>query len=246
MVMNPEAYVEMAATESAHWWFRGRRRILDSIIGSMALPDAARILEAGSGTGGNLSMLSHHGSVSAFEMDDRARELAAEKASGRFILRAGSCPHAIPFPGEQFDLICMFDVLEHIDEDVATLAALRTHLAVGGRVLVTVPAYPWLWGAHDVFLHHKRRYTSRSLRQALAAGGLAVDRVTYFNMLLLPLAVLARLKDRLIARKRSSGTTAPLAPVNAALGAIFSSERHLLTALNLPAGVSLLAIAHAA
>lgn len=244
--MNPEAYVEMAATESTHWWFRARRRILDRIIDSLALPHAARILEAGSGTGGNLSMLSRHGSVSAFEMDDSARELAAEKAAGRFILRAGSCPHDIPFPGEQFDLICMFDVLEHIDEDVLTLAALRTHLAVGGRVLVTVPAYPWLWGVHDEFLHHKRRYTSRGLRQALAAGGLAVDRITHFNMLLLPLAILARLKDHLMPIKRSSGTAVPPAPVNAALGAILSSERHLLATLNLPAGVSLLAIAHAA
>lgn len=244
--MNPEAYVEMAATESTHWWFCGRRRILDRVIDSLALPRAARILEAGSGTGGNLSMLSRHGSVSAFELDDHARELAVEKTAGRFTLRSGSCPHDIPFPGEQFDLICMFDVLEHVDEDVPTLAALRTHLAAGGRVLVTVPAYPWLWSAHDVFLHHKRRYTSRSLRQALVASGLAVDRITYFNMLLLPLAALARLMDRLVPRKRSSGTAVPLAPVNAALGAIFSSERHLLTTRNLPAGVSLLAIAHAA
>lgn len=244
--MHPEAYLEMAATESTHWWFRGRRRIIDRVIDSMALPRAARILEAGSGTGGNLSMLSHHGSVSAFELDDHARELATEKTAGRFTLRSGSCPHDIPFPGEQFDLICMFDVLEHIDEDVPTLAALRTHLAAGGRVLVTVPAYPWLWSSHDAFLHHKRRYTLRSLRQALAAGGLTVDRITYFNMLLLPLAVLGRLKDRLMPRERSSGTAVPPAPVNAALGAILSSERNLLTRFDLPAGVSLLAIAHAA
>lgn len=244
--MNPEAYVEMAATEATHWWFRGRRRILDRVIDSMALPRAARILEAGSGTGGNLLMLSKYGSVSAFEMDDNARKLAAGKAAGRFTLRAGCCPRDIPFPGEQFDLICMFDVLEHIDEDVQTLAALRNRLAPGGRVLVTVPAYPWLWSAHDVFLHHKRRYTTRSLRRVFAESGLVIERISYFNMLLLPLAALARLKDRFMPRKRSSGTEIPAAPINSALRAIFSSERHLLTRFNLPAGVSLMAIARAA
>lgn len=243
--MHPEAYVDMATTESTHWWFRGRRQILDRVIGAMALPEAARILEAGCGTGGNLLMLSRHGSVSAFEMDDIARKHATEKTASRFTLRAGRCPHDVPFVGEQFELICMFDVLEHIDEDVQSLAALRHRLAPGGRLLVTVPAYPWLWSAHDVFLHHKRRYTARSLRRAFAEGGLAIERISYFNMLLLPLAALARVKDRFMPRKRSSGTEVPAAPINATLRAIFASERHLLTRFYLPAGVSLMAIARA-
>jgi SAM-dependent methyltransferase len=243
--MHPEAYVEMAATEAAHWWFRGRRQILDGVIGAMGLPGSARILEAGSGTGGNLAMLARHGEVSAFEMDPHARKLAADKATGRFTLRAGSCPHDIPFPGEQFDLVCMFDVLEHIDEDVKTLAALRDHLAPGGRMLITVPAYQWLWSAHDTFLHHKRRYTARSLRQTFADSDLAVDRITYFNTLLLPLAAVARLKDRIAPGERSTGAGMPAAPVNSMLRGIFSSERRLLSRFNLPAGVSLMGIAHA-
>jgi SAM-dependent methyltransferase len=243
--MNPEAYVEMAATESTHWWFRGRRRIIDYIIETLALPRSARILEVGSGTGGNLLMLSRHGSVSAVEMDDNARKLAAENAASQFTLRAGSCPHDIPFPGEQFDLICLFDVLEHIDEDVETLAVLRDHLAPDGRMLITVPAYQWLWSAHDVFLHHKRRYTARTLRRVFTDSGLCVDRITYFNTLLLPLAALARLKDRIAPGERSSGTGIPAQPVNSMLYAIFSCERRLLTRFNLPAGVSLMGIAHA-
>jgi len=243
--MNPEAYVEMAATESRHWWFRGRRKILDRIIESMALPRPARILEVGSGTGGNLMMLSRHGDVSALEMDENARKLSLEKTQGRVTIRAGNCPHDIPFPGEQFDLICMFDVLEHIDEDVQTLAALRNHLAPGGRMLVIVPAYQWLWSAHDVFLHHKRRYTASALRRVLTEGGLSVDRITYFNTLLLPLAIVARLKDRIASRKRSSGTKVPASFINSALYAIFSSERRMLASFNLPAGISLIGIARA-
>lgn len=243
--MNPEAYAEMAAAESTHWWFRGRRRILDHIIETLSLPHSARILEVGSGTGGNLPMLSRHGSVSAVEMDDKARKLSTEKADVSVTLRAGSCPHDIPFPGEQFDLICLFDVLEHIDEDVETLAVLRNHLAPGGRMLITVPAYQWLWSTHDVFLHHKRRYTARALRRVLSGSGLSVDRITYFNTLLLPLAALARLKDRIAPGERSSGTGIPAQPVNSLLYAIFSCERRMLTRFNLPAGVSLMGIAHA-
>lgn len=212
----------------------------------MALSEAARILEVGSGTGGNLLMLSRHGHVSAMEMDDRARQIAADKTGGAFVIRPGHCPDDIPFHGEQFDLICLFDVLEHIEEDVATLAALRSHLAPGGRLLITVPAYQWLWGPHDVHLHHKRRYTARRLRKVFSDSGLRIDRVSYFNTLLLPLAALGRLLDRVVSNGKSSGTKTPAAPINAALETLFASERHLLKRLNLPAGVSLLGIAHAA
>lgn len=244
-VVNPEAYLEMAATESRHWWFRARRKILERIIESMRLPGSARILEVGSGTGGNLMMLSRHGSVLGLEMDENARRLASEKTRGQFTIRAGNCPDNIPFRGEQFDLICMFDVLEHINEDVETLAALRRHLAPGGRMLISVPAYPWLWSTHDTFLHHKRRYTARTLRQVFDKSGLGIDRITYFNTLLLPLVALARLKDRIVSREKSSGTGVPTPFVNSLLYAIFSSEGHMLTLFNLPAGVSLLGIVRA-
>jgi SAM-dependent methyltransferase len=240
--MNPEAYVEMAATESMHWWFCARRKILECVIETMGLPHSARILEVGSGTGGNLLMLSRYGDVSALEMDENARRLSSEKTHVQFAIRAGSCPDNIPFEGEQFDLICMFDVLEHIDEDVETLAALRKHLAPSGRMLITVPAYQWLWSAHDVFLHHKRRYTARSLREVFKQSGLRVDRLTYFNTLLLPLAALVRLKDRMASSKKSSGTETPPPFINSILKTIFASERHMLASFNLPAGISLLGI----
>ncbi|WP_426700418.1 class I SAM-dependent methyltransferase [Rhodanobacter sp. Col0626] len=243
--MNPEAYVEMAGTESRHWWFCARRKILGSVIETMGLPHHARILEVGSGTGGNLTMLSQHGNVSALEMDENARKLSSDKTHDQFAIHAGSCPDNIPFQDERFDLICMFDVLEHIDEDVETLAALRRYLAPGGRMLITVPAYQWLWSAHDVFLHHKRRYTARTLREAFHRSGLRIDRLTYFNTLLLPLAALARLKDRASSRKKASGTEIPPPFINSTLNAIFASERHMLANFNLPAGVSLLGIVRA-
>jgi SAM-dependent methyltransferase len=244
--LNPDAYLEMAQTESSHWWFVARRSILAALIARLRLPAGARILEVGSGTGGNLEMLATFGEVSALEMDASARAIAALKTGARFDIRAGSCPSEIPFEGAQFDLICMFDVLEHIDADQATLVALKRLLAPGGRLLLTVPAYQWLWSAHDAFLHHKRRYALRELRAKLAAAGLQAIRISYFNSLLLPLVIAVRLRDRLLRRTEANGAAVPAPALNALLRLVFGSERYLLRAVNLPFGLSLFALTRAA
>lgn len=243
--MNPDAYLEMADTEARHWWFSGRRAILAHLIATFDLPTHARILEIGSGTGGNLQMLSSFGQVSALEMDATARSIASEKTGGRFDIRPGFCPTDIPFAGEKFDLICLFDVLEHIDKDVETFIAVKGLLAEGGRVLVTVPAYRWLWSTHDDFLHHKRRYSATELREKVAASGLQVVKISYFNTILFPLAAIVRLKDRLLGNSSASGSSVPRAPINQLFKSLFSGERFLLAKMNLPFGVSLLGVLRA-
>lgn len=240
--MQPSAYQEMAESEGRHWWFTGRRAILSTLLARLALPREARILELGCGTGGNLAMLSAFGRVSALETDPAARALAAQKCAGRCEVRAGSCPGDIPFAARSFDLVCLFDVLEHIEEDVATLRSVAALLAPGGRAVVTVPAYRWLWSAHDELLQHKRRYSAGALRQAAGAAGLRVEQLSYFNTLLFPLAAAARLKDRLFNHRRATGSATPPAPINALLHRVFSSERFLVGRLPLPFGVSLLAV----
>jgi len=230
----------MADTESRHWWFTGRRRILASIIESLHLPDNATILEIGSGTGGNLKMLSRFGKVSSVEMDATARAIAAEKTGGGFDIREGICPTDMPFkPDEKFDLICLFDVLEHIEDDIAALAGLKGLLAEGGQVLVTVPAYQWLWSAHDHFLHHKRRYTSRELISKLDETGFSAGRISYFNTFLFPVAAAVRFLDRLLGRTSASGTSVPGPFVNSTFRAIFSFERVFLGWMSFPFGVSI-------
>ena len=240
--VSPKAYLEMADTEEHHWWFVGRRAILSQILGGLHLPPNARILEIGSGTGGNLQMLSLFGQVSAMEMDATARSIAVKKTDGRFDVRHGSCPSNIPFSGGKFDLICMFDVLEHIDEDEATLVALKSLLANDGRVLITVPAYRWLWSAHDTFLHHKRRYSQVEFRQKVSIAGLTLVRISYFNTILFPIAAFVRLKDRLFVNAKPSGGRVPTAFINQLLMILFGSERFLLARMNLPFGVSLLGV----
>lgn len=240
--MNPHAYLDMAETESRHWWFAGRRTIVKSLISRLDLPAQASILDVGCGTGGNLEMLSVFGRVTGLEVNEVARRIARQNTNGRFDIQAGSCPANIPSAGRKFDLICMLDVLEHIEEDVASLIKLKDLLTDGGRIVVTVPAYRWLWSRHDEFLHHKRRYTAAELRSKAAAAGLVAEQLSYFNTLLFPLAAIVRIKDRLLNRREASGTVIPPAPVNALFQRVFSAERFLLHRMPLPFGVSLFAI----
>lgn len=240
--MSPDAYLEMADTESRHWWFCGRRNILNRMLGQLALPENARILEIGSGTGGNLPMLAQFGQVSAMEMDETARALATQKTGGLFDIRAGYCPDHIPFVDQRFDLICLFDVLEHIPNDVGTLATLKGLLAPGGRVMLTVPAHPWLWGAHDEYLHHQRRYQATELKQMLIRSGFQIKRFSYFNTLLFPLAALVRLKERFSKSQQATGGAVPPAPLNSLFKTLFGLERYALPHVNLPFGVSLLTV----
>src|SRR6266702_2469703 len=240
--MSPDAYLQVAETEAEHWWFRGRRDVLRSILRRLALLSRARVLEVGSGTGGNLDMLAEFGSVSGIEMDETARMLTAKSTGERFDIRAGRCPDDLPFHGERFDLVCFFDCLEHIADDVGSLKRVREVLTAGGKVVVTVPAYQWLWSAHDVHLHHHRRYSRATLAACADEAGYRIERITYFNTLLLPLAIAVRFVDRLFRRGGSSGDSTPASALNALLYRIFSAERHWVSHGALPCGVSLLAV----
>jgi SAM-dependent methyltransferase len=240
--MELEAYAEMAAVEDAHWWFRGRRAVLRDTIRRLNPAAGIRILELGSGTGGNLKMLAAFGAVTAVELNDDARALSLSKAGATRDVRAGSLPNDLPLDDETFDLICLFDVLEHIDDDEATLAVIGRHLAPGGTVIITVPAFKPLWGPHDVALHHKRRYAKSELAAKIAAAGFLASRLTFFNTALFAPALLVRLADRLRRPGKAAGTKTPGRIVNEILAAVFSVERFPLRWIDLPFGLSLLAV----
>lgn len=244
--MDPAAYLEMDETETAHWWFLGRRAILFKMLESLNLPPNAKILEVGCGTGGNLDMLAGFGEVHALEMDANARAIISRKTNDRYDVRAGHLPDEIPFRDQRFDLICMFDVLEHVDRDTEALAALKPLLKENGRILLTVPAYQWLWSAHDEFLHHQRRYSGAELRGKISAAGFHPLKFSHYNAILFPLAAAVRLKDKLLGSAKISGTAIPSAPVNRLLQHLFGAERFFLRYLNFPFGVSLLCVLRSA
>ena len=244
--MSPEAYTEMADMQATHWWFVARRKILHGQISRLNLPADADILEVGSGTGANLELLAGFGNVVALEMTADAIALAEARCGGtgrRITMRQGRCPEDLSKLGQQFDLICLFDVLEHIEKDTVSLGRLGSLLKPDGVLLVTVPAYQWMWGPHDVHLHHKRRYTRRSLSAGCSVAGLSVTRMSHFNTLLFPLAVLGRMVEKITGKKTAAATRPPPAAINALFTFVFAVERHLLARARLPFGLSLLLLA---
>jgi SAM-dependent methyltransferase len=243
--VSPDAYGEMAQVQATHWWYVARRAILRSQLRRMDLPAGADILEIGSGTGANLDLLAEFGHVMGLEMAAAAIALAKNRRSGRadeIVMRQGRCPEDLAAISQRFDLICLFDVLEHIEPDEESLAALKCLLKPGGRLMLTVPAYPWMWGPHDEHLHHKRRYTRRTLSRRCERAGLSIESMSHFNTLLFPLAVLDRMLRKVTGTK-GSATRTPAAPLNALLTRVFALEQFLLGRLSLPFGLSLFLLA---
>jgi 2-polyprenyl-3-methyl-5-hydroxy-6-metoxy-1,4-benzoquinol methylase len=241
--MERVVYDRMAELDEVHWWYTARRRILASLIErTIRPPTGARILEVGCGTGHNLKMLERFGTVDGIEIDAAARAVA-EKRLGRSISSA-RLPELTGIERGHYDLVAALDVVEHIDDDRATVDALASCLKPGGKLLVTVPAHQWMWSAHDELNHHKRRYSKRKLRALIKASPLRLERLGYFNSFLFPLAVGARLAAKLTGRGGSDDTLPPR-PVNYAFERVFAAERPLVGAIPLPPGLSLFAVASA-
>jgi SAM-dependent methyltransferase len=239
--MDRIVYDRMAAHDSTHWWYRARRDILaDYLTRYGELPKDARLLEIGCGTGHNLPMLARFGAVDAIEIDEAARAIASE--------RLGKPVGSAPLPALTgvarggYDLIAVLDVVEHIEDDVAALKAMAECLKPGGKILITVPAHQWMWSAHDVVNHHHRRYSKKALAAAIARAGLTHNGLRWFNSLLFPAAVAARVAGRLTG-KDDSDDSPPAKPLNTAFEAIFGLERHLVGRMPLPPGLSIITLA---
>ena len=241
--MDPLYEQETVAVEDRHWWYVGRRRILEGVVESLALPAGAEILDAGCGSGRNLEWLARFGAVTGLELSDDSLEYARRRAIGSVV--AGSV-EKISLADESFDLVTSFDVIEHVD-DRRTLPELHRVLRPGGRLFVSVPAYPFLWSEHDARNHHRRRYTKRALLEVARAAGFEPRWSSHFNLLLLPAAAAHRLiegfslpPEGAARRSQFELTSSWLNPV---LRLPLAAEAVVLRAgRRIPAGLSLLAV----
>jgi SAM-dependent methyltransferase len=234
------------AVEDQHWWYRGRRRIVVDVVAALPLPPQPQILDAGCGSGRNMVELSGFGTAVGLEPSRRGAEVARARGVGDVVV-AGI--DTMPFDDSRFDLITCLDVLEHIEDDRGALRQLRRVARPGAVLLVTVPAYPLLWSSHDELNRHCRRYTrAELLRRAFEARWRPL-RTTYFNALLLPVAAVWRLGERL--RPGRAPATSELKRTPAALDWLMEQPLRAEAALlrsgrRIPAGLSLVGVFEAA
>ncbi len=240
--MEKKVYDEMYVLEERHWWFRGRRSIIFDFLEHVIPGAIERALDIGCGTGLNTRLLAGKARRAVgLESSNDAIRYTRERAPDVEILR-GEFP--MELPRETYSLVTLFDVLEHFDDDSAALKKIAGILTGGGHVMLTVPAFPFLWSEHDALAHHRRRYTKRTLCNALRAAGLEPVRASYYNFFLFPVVAAVRVAKKMLGlRTGATDFFMPPRALNAALAALFASERFLLRHIDLPFGVSLIAVA---
>lgn len=239
LAMDPAYIAAHLEEDEEHWWFLGRRAVLRSVLRAAFRGEGLRLAEIGCGGGSLLRTAGEVGEVVGIESDPEFLRAARERG---FPVLSGALPDRLPLPEESCDGVLLFDVLEHIEDDRAALRAAARLLKPGGLVVATVPAYPWLWSAHDVVLGHRRRYTRAGLRRLAREAGLLPVRSSYFNTVLAPAVVGVRLVRRW---RGASGhdLRRPARPVNRLLAWLFAVEAGLLRWADLPFGISILLVA---
>jgi SAM-dependent methyltransferase len=244
--MDARAVRQFVELENTHFWFRGRRAIFMAVLAERLKGRSdLDIYDVGAGAGGFLGPLARFGTVTGF---DDSPELVAFCHERGFTDTVLAGLPALGVPDASADLVTLFDVIEHIEDDVGALREVRRVLRPGGLVFISTPAYQVLYANNDRVAHHQRRYTAGLLDRRIRAAGLRPARISYFNTLLFGLIAPAVLAGKLAERVRPAGDATNLsvtipAPVNEALARVMSSEAHWLTRANLPVGHSLIALA---
>jgi len=243
--VNPEEYAKMYQLEDRYWYFQGRKDIIGGILDQWLPNDTSklRILDVGCGTGLMLGKLKAMG-LEPVGADLHTLSMQYCRRRGiQKLLRADVTN--LPFAGNSFDIILALDLIEHVEDDAALLREFHRIAAPGAKVLITVPAHPYLWSEHDEALHHYRRYRRRPFLHLLSNSGFHPLRYTFAITLLYYPIVAFRLAQRLL-RPRKAGPKTHLidlpAPLNAFLIRLLRAEGSLLRHMNLPVGLTLLAL----
>lgn len=238
--MDEELYQKFYKVETIHWWFSARREIIyDFIINFIKLNNNSNILDYGCGTGGILEIISKKfQNIYGTDLSKSAIEFCKKRnLSNVFHLNDINLKNYNQF----FDLITVLDVIEHIDDDIGTLVKLRKYLKSKGLVLITVPAYQFLFGPYDILTQHKRRYTKKHLSKIVTQSGYEIIKISYFNTFLSPLMILSRIISNFTGW--NNDTNIPFSCLNSFLKFIFGIEKYFLRFFSFPFGISIICLA---
>jgi ubiquinone/menaquinone biosynthesis C-methylase UbiE len=238
-MLDREGVGRKAELERTHWWYRGRRRVLEAVLARLSVSRDAEVLDIGCGTGATLELLGRYGRVSGVDVNP----LAVAWARGRGVGEVSEASvDQLPYDDRRFSLVTCLDVLEHVPDDGAALAEATRVTRPGGLLLISAPAHPLLYSGHDVSAGHARRYTRRGLVSLAESSGWSTVFTTYFNILLLPIAAARRMLTRSTSAPRSDLLATPAA-LNAPLYGVLRAEAYLIgTGVGLPAGLSILLV----
>ena len=250
--MLPETYNCVFRFEENYWWYVGRRAItrafLERIVpgiyeASGNTRDNFNVLDYGCGTGIMLGMLERYGRVWGVDVSEHSVEFCRKRGQKNVSLMTAS--HSMPFDPGFFSVIALLDVLEHVHEEVDLLQQLRLLLGPEGRLVVTVPAYRWLWSGEDYVSQHLRRYTKKSLEKVLRMAGFHPLKTSYFNFWLFPLQAAITGFRKVFKRGALYETDIQELPkwLNWTLARVFSSEKTFLRRGSFPFGGSIICIA---
>ena len=241
--MKEHTYPIMFRVEQSHWWYAGRRKILTRFIEDICrrvTDRRPRILDVGCGTGANLLMLSQYGDAEGVDLSEDALAFCRERGLEKVKLGAAE---KLPYDDSTFDLVTALDVVEHLDDDLAGLREMQRVLRPGGRVLLFVPTFMFLWGLQDDVSNHRRRYRLPELRRVLEQAGFEIERTTYANITFFLPILLARKLMRVTGLKAESENNINVSALNGVLGSMLGAESVVLRFMDIPFGVSGLCVA---
>src|ERR1043166_1622681 len=241
--MQQHTYSIMYEVEGKHWWFYGRRRIIEGFVGNLCREIAKRkprILDVGCGTGANLQMLSQFGAAEGVDVSSEALEFC--RARGLARVKQGAA-ETLPYEDASFDLVTGLDVVEHLDDDLSGLREMRRVLRPGGRALLFVPAFMFLWGVQDDISNHRRRYTLRETKQKVERAGLDIELASYANFSFFFPVLAVRTLMRILKLRADSEYGINIPAMNKIFAKLFSGERVFVKNNLFPFGVSLLCVA---
>ncbi len=250
--MQQHTYAIMDEVEGSHWWFVGRRAILETFLSGIVKHlksvhseiaanghRALRILDVGCGTGANIEMLSAFGEAEGVDVSDDALEFCRKKG----LKVQKGLAETLPYTDETFELTTALDVIEHLDDDIAGLREMFRVTKSGGYSLFFVPAFMWLWGVQDDISHHRIRYTRKQIVERIEKAGYKVERATYANWTFFPPILAGRTLMKLTGIKPESENNINVSALNGLFGTLFSTERFWLKNFNFPFGVSIVVVA---